>query len=50
MITTTFLTWFGTKTIIRQDGWFAEIKIPYSAIRFPKKEVQNWNINFEGNK
>ena len=39
------LVW-NSKTIINQDGWFAEIKIPYSAIRFPKKEVQDWNINF----
>ena len=38
------LVW-NSKTIINQDGWFAEIKIPYSAIRFPKKEVQDWNIN-----
>ncbi|HRI58212.1 MAG TPA: DUF5916 domain-containing protein [Saprospiraceae bacterium] len=28
------------------DGWTAEIEIPYSAIRFPKKDVQEWGINF----
>ncbi|HLP96171.1 MAG TPA: DUF5916 domain-containing protein [Saprospiraceae bacterium] len=28
------------------DGWVAELEIPYSAIRFPKKDVQDWNINF----
>lgn len=39
------LVW-NSKTLIKDDGWFAEIKIPYSAIRFPKEEVQNWNINF----
>ena len=39
------LVW-NSKTIIKDNGWFAEIKIPYSAIRFPKEEVQNWNINF----
>ncbi len=39
------LVW-NSKTLIKEDGWFAEIKIPYSAIRFPKEEVQNWNINF----
>ena len=27
-------------------GWSFEIKIPYSAIRFPNKNVQEWNINF----
>ena len=30
---------------IYQDGWFVEIKIPYSAIRFPNKEIQEWGIN-----
>ena len=28
------------------DGWQAEIRIPYSAIRFPKKDIQQWGINF----
>ncbi|MDX2360294.1 MAG: DUF5916 domain-containing protein [Crocinitomicaceae bacterium] len=27
-------------------GWSLEIKIPYSAIRFPNKDIQEWNINF----
>jgi len=27
-----------------EDGWYAEIKIPYSALRFPKKDVQLWSI------
>jgi len=36
--------WFS-KTALTDSGWVAEIKIPYSAIRFPKKEVQNWNLN-----
>ena len=39
------LVW-RSKTQINNEGWFAEIKIPYSALRFPKKEVQSWNINF----
>jgi len=30
---------------IEDDGWNVEMKIPYSAIRFPSKEVQNWGIN-----
>jgi len=33
-------------TLIVDDGWSAEIKIPYSALRFPSKDVQNWGINF----
>ncbi len=28
-------------------GWIVEIRIPYSALRFPKKEVQEWGINFQ---
>lgn len=31
---------------IVDDGWVAEVKIPYSALRFPKKDVQNWGLNF----
>ncbi len=31
------------------DGWVAELEIPYSAIRFPKKEVQDWGVNFYRN-
>ncbi len=27
-------------------GWSFEMKIPYSAIRFPNKNVQEWNVNF----
>lgn len=29
-----------------KDGWYVEMEIPYSALRFPKKAVQNWHINF----
>lgn len=35
-----------SKVKITDKGWSAEIKIPYSAIRFPKKDVQEWGINF----
>ncbi len=34
---------------ITQQGWVAEIKIPYSAIRFPKKEVQEWGLQVARN-
>jgi len=37
--------WFS-KTKIADDGWYAEMRIPYSSIRFPKKEIQTWGINF----
>lgn len=29
----------------RDDGWSFEMRIPFSAIRFPNVDVQNWNIN-----
>ena len=35
-----------SKTTFTDEGWIAEIKIPYSAIRFPKVEDQIWNLNF----
>lgn len=31
---------------ITADGWVAELAIPYAALRFPKKQVQDWGINF----
>ena len=31
---------------ITDEGWFVEMEIPYSALRFPEKEVQTWDINF----
>ncbi|MBC8314097.1 MAG: carbohydrate binding family 9 domain-containing protein [Bacteroidales bacterium] len=30
---------------ISDSGWSAEVKIPYSALRFPKREEQVWGIN-----
>lgn len=37
--------WFSS-VAITQEGWVAELKIPYSALRFPQKEIQTWGINF----
>ena len=31
---------------ITKDGWSLEMKIPYSALRFPEKNIQKWGINF----
>jgi len=31
---------------INEHGWLVEIKILYSALRFPELEVQTWDINF----
>ena len=34
------------RTRIDEQGWVAEMAIPYSALRFPNTEVQHWGINF----
>jgi hypothetical protein len=31
---------------ITDEGWVAELEIPYSAMRFPKKEEHVWGVNF----
>lgn len=31
---------------INSDGWCVEMKLPYSALRFPSEDVQTWGINF----
>lgn len=31
------------------DRWIAELKIPFSALRFPKETIQTWGINFGRN-
>ena len=36
---------WNSATKINDDGWIAEFEIPYSALRFPQKENQNWNFN-----
>lgn len=32
---------------INDDGWVAELFIPYSELRFPNKNVQLWGLNME---
>ena len=39
-------TVFDAKIDFNESGWSLEMFIPYSAIRFPKKDVQNWGLNF----
>jgi hypothetical protein len=34
-----------SKARIQKNGWVVEMKIPYSAIRFPKTAIQEWGIN-----
>jgi len=40
----TFDAVWESATSINENGWTAEIKIPYSAIRFPKKAEQLWAL------
>ncbi|HMB90888.1 MAG TPA: DUF5916 domain-containing protein [Rhodothermales bacterium] len=37
--------WLG-KVKIDDEGWTAEMKIPYSQLRFHEEEVYTWGINF----
>jgi len=39
------MIWYG-EVNHSDSGWTVEMKIPYSAIRFAKKEEQIWGINF----
>ncbi len=41
-----FDTVFEAKVSINEIGWIVEMKIPFSALRFPKKNIQEWGINF----
>jgi len=38
--------WYSAVNI-NDDGWTAEVFIPYSEVRFPEKEVQVWGLNME---
>ena len=41
-------SWDGvweSATQIVPDGWIAEVRIPYSQLRFPDKDVQVWGVN-----
>ena len=34
-------------SVLQTDfGWQIEMRIPYSALRFPKKKIQDWGVNF----
>jgi len=39
-------TVFDAKVSLNNDDWTVEMIIPYSALRFPKSDIQNWGINF----
>lgn len=37
---------WDSRTDITDSGWVAEVRIPYSAIRFKEIENQSWGLNF----
>jgi len=46
------IDWNGVwdvRTQITAEGWFAELEIPFSTLKFPEKDEQVWGINFERN-
>lgn len=46
------LSWdavWQSEVVILENGWSCEIKIPYSAIRFPSKDIQDWGLQFNRN-
>jgi hypothetical protein len=46
------IDWNGVwdcKTSVTTEGWFAEIRIPFSSLQFKKGTEQLWAINFERN-
>ena len=34
-----------SNTKITDEGWVIEMRIPYSALRFPEKEIHTWGLN-----
>lgn len=40
---------WDVRTSITNEGWFAEIVIPFSVLRFEDKQTQIWGVNFERN-
>lgn len=42
-------TWdavWESKVSIVKDGWIVEMRIPYFSLRFARKDVQNWGLQF----
>ncbi|HMC87857.1 MAG TPA: DUF5916 domain-containing protein [Chitinophagaceae bacterium] len=43
------LSWdavWESRVEMQKDGWSVEMKIPYFSLRFSKKNIQDWGINF----
>lgn len=42
-------TWeavWESKVSIKEDGWVVEMRIPYISLRFAKKDLQDWGLQF----
>jgi Domain of unknown function (DUF5916)/Carbohydrate family 9 binding domain-like len=37
---------WNTRTRIAEDGWYAEIEIPFKTLRFGGERTQSWGVNF----
>ncbi len=40
-------TVWDVETQITEEGWFAEIRVPFKSLRFPRSKVQTWGLNFQ---
>ncbi len=40
--------WYSAVNI-EDDRWIVEMEIPFSALRFPSDQIQEWGVNFERN-
>ncbi|NCI49796.1 carbohydrate binding family 9 domain-containing protein [Sediminibacterium roseum] len=40
---------WDARTSVTNEGWFAEIRIPFNSLQFKKDSIYNWAINFERN-
>ena len=46
------VNWDGAwkvRTSVHEQGWSAEFAIPFKTLRFPRKSVQEWGVNFQRN-
>jgi hypothetical protein len=40
---------WDVRTVVTEEGWFAEMRIPFNSLQFRKDSVHTWSINFERN-
>ena len=38
---------WDVETTITEEGWFAEVRIPFKSLRFPRSKVQTWGLNLQ---